>query len=440
MENNMYVSSLCDGVSFRSIRETRFKDSILSVHFLLPLSRENATVNAVMSTLLFRTCAKYPGYDSLRRALAMLYGADVSTSVANLGSSQMITVEIQMNDDRFIPGNEPVSVECAELLSELIFRPLRDGDGEPFTDEEVAIAVRTTKERIEARINNKELYALHRMKDIMCENEIISVEAGGYIEDLPGMTRAALAQAWRRMLRTATVNIIMVGGAAHEPVESIFAREFNKVERCPQPLPEPPAKKAVEREKRAIERMDVAQCKMMVGMRIPIIEPDDRAIAAKLMSILYGGSPTSLLFENLREKLSLCYYCSSVYLRASGLLLVSCGLEEENVDMAVGEIKQQLAVLAGNEFSEDVFNASKLYAISGYEQIHDSVESIENWYCMQFLDGCVRTPEQAAERMMAVTRAQVAECASLVQVDTVYLLAPQEDEESGGEEGGEAGE
>ncbi len=427
MENNMYVSSPGEGITFRAVRETRFKNACISVHFLLPLSREYATVNSVMMYLLHRSCARYPKYNEFRRELAMLYGADVTTSVSNIGNCQMLTVEIAMTDDRFLPDGESISRECAALLSEIIFRPVVDEDGELFRSEDIEASVRVIRERIQLRINDKAEYASHRCIEIMCEGELLSVEAGGYIEDLPTITRKDLAGAWRRMLSLAAVNIIMVGAVAHEPVEEIFAREFAAIDRRYAGLPDPPKMKEDLHEREVVERMDVRQSKMIIGMRLPVIEPDDRTMAARLMSMIYGGGTSSLLFNNVREKLSLCYYCSSMYLSRSGLMFVSSGIEEKNYRKAVEEIKNQLSAIADNEFTDEVFEAT---------QINDSIGSIERWYCMQFLDGCVRTPEQAAERLKAVTRSQVAECASLVRMDTIYLLAPENREENSGEEGG----
>jgi predicted Zn-dependent peptidase len=42
------------------------------------------------------------------------------------------------------------------------------------------------------------------------------------------------------------------------------------------------------------------------------------------------------------------------------------------------------------------------------------------------------TPEEAAEKVSAVTRDEVAECAAKVTVDTIYLLAPEKSELSEG--------
>ena len=439
-ENHIYVSSLGEGITFRSVRETRFKNACIEVHFYFPLSREEVTLNAVLISLLRRSCRKYPDYSGLRRALSMLYGAVLDTSVSNIGNCQMLTVGIDYVDDRFIPGKECVSGECARLLSELIFRPAAGEDGVLFKEEDFAVTLRNAEERIRSRINDKAEYASSRCSEIMCEGEPMAIEPGGYLEDLESITREQLSQAWKKLLFASCVEIIMVGGAEYEPVEKIFTKEFKAVDRRCAGLPKPPAYREPGEVREVTERLELQQSKMIMGYRLPILEPDDRTMAARLMSMLLGGGTTSLLFKNVREKLSLCYYCSSAYSRSTGLMYVRSGIEESNRDKAVEEIKRQLAVIADNAFTDDEFEAVKLYALSAFDNISDSVGSIESWYSLQFLDGCVRTPEQAAERMKAVTRSQVAECASLARLDTVYLLAPEESGEETAPEGGESDE
>ena len=116
------------------------------------------------------------------------------------------------------------------------------------------------------------------------------------------------------------------------------------------------------------------------------------------------------------------------------MIFVQSGLEEVNYQKAVAEIKKQLAVAAENKFTDEELAATKLYAVNAFAEINDSVYSIERWYALQFMDGSVMTPEEAAEKISAVTRDEVAECAAKVCVDTIYLLAPEKAEVSEGSE------
>lgn len=421
----MYCRELGEGIHFRYIRESRFKTGCISVHFITPLVRENVTANAVLAGLLKRSCEDYPEFTQLQRRLAMLYGAEVSASVTGMGDSQMITVEISMLDDRFIPDGEKVSVGCAELLCGMIFRPAREADGSIFRSEDIDISLRLADERIKSIINNKGEYARHRCAAIMCEGEAYGIESGGYTEDLPDITREKLIEAWKNLLKTSAVNILMVGTADGDAVADRFISAFSQIKREYIDLSKATVIEKAEREREVVERMDVQQSKMVIGMRIPVVEPEGNTMAARLMCMLYGGTATSLLFSNVREKLSLCYYCSSMYMRKNGLIFVQSGLEEVNYRKAVSEIKKQLAVVAGNEFTDEELAATKLYAVNGFAEINDSVYSIERWYALQFTDGCIMTPEEAAKKISAVTRNEVAECAAQITVDTIYLLAPE---------------
>lgn len=427
-DEKMYCRELGEGIHFRYIRENRFKTGCISVHFITPMTRNNVTANAVLAGLLKRSCEDYPEFTQLQRRLAMLYGAEVNASVTGMGNSQMITLEISMSDDRFIPDGEKVSVGCADLLCGMIFRPARESDGRLFRSEDIDISLRLADERIKSRINNKGEYAKHRCAEIMCEGEAYGIESGGYAEDLPLINRERLIEAWENLLKTSAVNILMVGTADGNAVAERFAQAFCGIKREYAEIQRENVIKRADCERSVVERMDVQQSKMVIGMRIPVVEPTGNTMAARLMSMLYGGTATSLLFSNVREKLSLCYYCSSAYMRKNGVLFVQSGLEEVNYDKAVNEIKRQLEIIAKNQFTDEEFEATKLYAVNGFSEINDSVYSIERWYAMQFMDGCIMTPEEAAEKISAVTRDEVAECASQITVDTIYLLAPERDE------------
>ncbi|HCW79803.1 MAG TPA: insulinase family protein, partial [Ruminococcaceae bacterium] len=47
--------SVCSGINFRSIRDSRFKTARISINFLLPLKKETAAKNALLPFLLTRS-------------------------------------------------------------------------------------------------------------------------------------------------------------------------------------------------------------------------------------------------------------------------------------------------------------------------------------------------------------------------------------------------
>ena len=87
----------------------------------------------------------------------------------------------------------------------------------------------------------------------------------------------------------------------------------------------PQAKKEV---REVSEKMEVAQSKLVLGFRTGKIQAEEKP-AFKLMAAIFGGTPHSKLFLNVREKLSLCYYCAARCNINKGFLLVESGVETQ---------------------------------------------------------------------------------------------------------------
>jgi hypothetical protein len=71
-----------------------------------------------------------------------------------------------------------------------------------------------------------------------------------------------------------------------------------------------------------------------------------------LFNAVYGGTPTSKLFMNVREKLSLCYYASSSMDFLKGIMTVHSGIEFDKFNSAREEIMAQLECCRRGEIEE----------------------------------------------------------------------------------------
>jgi predicted Zn-dependent peptidase len=85
---------------------------------------------------------------------------------------------------------------------------------------------------------------------------------------------------------------------------------------------------------------------------------DKNYYAAILFNEIFGGSPASKLFMNVRERLSLCYYCSSHYDSYFGNMTVSSGVDGANAELAKREILAQLEDMKAGKISDVEFSAA----------------------------------------------------------------------------------
>lgn len=424
MPTDTEVTSLGSGIQLCAAQTDRFKTCRISAAFALPLRKETAAANAILPYLLHRSCREFPQPNLLNRRLAELYGARLSADVSKLGENQMLRIQISAIDDRFSLGGEKVAQQCAELLASLFFDPALEGG--VFSQADIDREKRLLIETLESEKNDKRLYALRRCEALMCQTEAFGLDRLGTREAIEALNPQTVTETYRNMLKTAKVQLNMIGSAdptrAVEKMRAGFAGIAREsIAECKTNV----ITKATD-VRMFEERLPINQGKLVMGLRAGVAEPDDDVIQTRVMTDVFGGGPHSRLFANVREKLSLCYYCSARYNAAKGVIFVQSGIEEKNKEKAIEEIKRQLAVVGAGEVEAKDFEASKKSLTDAYRGVGDTPEGLDAWYTTQMLRPRILTPEEYVRRIECVTPEQVALAAQKVTLDTIYMLAGEE--------------
>ncbi len=415
---------LCDGVESVVLPDPRFKTAQITVGLFLPLARETVEEYAILPRLLTRASATYPDFTALNRRLNELYGATVTGQVTRVGEAQGLLLTAECTNDRYALGGEEIIASCAGLLCDMLFCPALENG--MFRTEDVETERRCLAEDVRAQINEKRWYARRRAEELLCPDEAYGIGQYGKAEIIETLTPEAVTAAWRRMLRHATVRLTLQGTDAMPQVEQAFANGFSAVEgRDPLPCVTDTATH-LPALRRHTERMAINQSKLVMGFRTDCAEPSTDVTAVRLMNAVLGGTPSSLLFRNVREKLSLCYYCSSSYDRMKGILLVQSGVDEANAARAEQEILRQVEALAAGDFTEDDLEAARRCVIQSCEAVGDSQSAVAGWYVAQTLLPQLKTPEEIRREVEAVDRAAVTRAAKRLRCECIYLLAQEE--------------
>ncbi len=414
------------GIHLTAISDSKFKHNRLSINFVLPLDRDRASDHAAVPHILRMGCRTLPDLSSLNARLQELYGANLDASVYKFGGYQVMELSIRGLDNRYALEGEDITAQCAQLLAQIALDPKLDGDG-LFYETDTALQRRFIQDAIEAEINEKRSYAISQCLQTMCEGEPVAVKTYGYPETAAAITAKSATAAYRHMLKNAPIEVIFTGAGDAQIAGKILSKAFAGQQRTPfdySAVRLGPVAGAV-REK--TEEMDIAQGKLVLGLRCQGLETPRQIRAARLFSALYGGTPFSKLFRNVREKLSLCYYCASRFDSATHLLLVDSGIETANKEKAQEEILRQLEVVKSGDFTDEELAETKLLMRSSLITTTDSPSATEGWYMAQILRGQMVSPQEDADALDAITREEIVQAAQTVQLDTVYFLKGKEE-------------
>lgn len=423
----MEIKRISEGVSFAFHKTERFKTSVVSVSLICPLD-EKSSERALLCYLLARTNRSYPDIISMNRKLASLYGAVISPSVKKIGEAQVLTLSLVMVDDRFSLDGKAVSDEAIRLLMDCIFSPDITPDG--FREENMEREKRLLIEKIESEKDEKRIYALNRMTEEMCRDESYGIHKFGKKERIAELSGKEIFAEWKKILTTCPVQINAVGSFDMDKVQSITSAYFDNLQRKKADIIEIRTEFLTESygSNTVREKQSVKQGKLVIGMRAGMTFDFDNYPAIRLMTAIFGGGTFSKLFMNVREKMSLCYYCAARLVASKGIITVESGVETENAEKALAAIRNELDEVRKGNFTDETVENAKKSLVDSFNSVEDSVLGIEAFMESQCLSGTFRTPEEYAELLNNVSREEIVIAANMVTEDTVFILESEKEE------------
>ena len=417
----MTRTKLADGVYLTYLPARKFKTSLLSAQFVTPIRQETAAAYALLPAVLRRGTVTYPDMGSLSARLDKLYGARIDYTVRKKGENQCVGFVASLIDDSFAPGGEKLLEPVADLLGELICDPAteRGRFGPAYFESEKTNLI----DAIRSLINDKRDYADSRLLREMCAGEPYGIPRLGDEKSAEKLQLQKLHAQYGQLIAASQLELFYSGNASWDRVAHALLSAFSTLPRDNIKYAAAAQNHPAREEVRTVtESLDVTQGKLGMGFSCGSSDT-----AALLMgNTLFGGSSNSKLFLNVREKLSLCYYASSLYHRQKGMITVSSGIEFGNYQKAYDEILAQLAAVQNGQLEDWELEGARSTLLNAYASMGDSQGKLENFYLGQAATGQSETPEALAAQVRGVTPERIFEAMKTVKLDTVYFLRGKE--------------
>ncbi len=423
-----YISEqITNGVKLNTLKTDRFKTSLLTFNIITPLAEETASKFSLLTDVLTAGCEKYPSLVELGKKMADLYSASLNAFVQKKGENQNVVFELSLINNEYAYDGTDLFDEGTNLLAEIMLHPyLKNGS---FDAEIVEREKKNLSDSMREKINNKASYANDRGYEIMCEGEAFSLDANGTLESLEQITAESLTKAYYELLTRYPIEIFYAGNMEHAKVKEYVLKNIPLPDGERNIISETTSKKASPL-KEVEETFDVSQGKLILGFRTDFVpKTDEDLLATQLFCDIFGASPTSKLFMNVREKLSLCYYCRPIYTAIKGVMLVSSGIETANFEKAKTAILGELDAMKSGDITDEELENGKKSLVNSFKMVTDSLGGIVSWGSVRrlYTDGEISTPEEFADKVKNITREQIVEVANRLVLDTIYLLRGEEE-------------
>ena len=410
-----------NGVDLHTIKTSKFKTNLIAVMLTNKITKENATKNALLSLILRRGTANIKTQDEISKKLENMYGANFDCGIDKIGDNQVLKFYLESLNNEYLPVEEDNLKESIEILLDIVCNPLVEEN--KFKQEYFEAEKEKLKQIIEAKKDNKGMYAFNRCIEEMYKNSPYGIYKFGSIEELEKITNEELYKYYMEFIQKCKIDIYISGKISEEAKKYIVNNSniLKLKERKPEYIENSLENITEVKEKAIEESAEITQGKLVIGMNVETNGENSKNIALIYNAIL-GGTATSKLFQNVREKASLAYTASSNYIRQKNSIFIRCGIEIENYEKALKIIKEQIEDMKQGNFTEEELENTKQYIISAIEAIEDEQDTQIAYSFSHEISKTSDSINEYKKGVELVTKQQVIDLANTIKINTIYFL------------------
>lgn len=326
------------------ISSNKFSDVSVAIRTQLPLERSTITAYNILVYMLKTKTELFKTKQALISNLNEAYGMKLACGLSSYGADLILTTRIQYIRSDWIEEEDYIH-KVKEITDQVLFHSVLD----EASFEEAKYLYRNKLTRI---LDDPDGLAIYTCLTTLNTNHEISIPIQGSLDDLDQLTLQDIQNVYSAYLKAD--KHIFVCGCLDEEMKTYLERmdSSSKLNSTRSLLP------ILDYQEDIIEKnISQSSIALVYATSTDILSEDYYKMF--VMNSLLGQSPTSLLFEEVREKHSLCYSISSYLIQFDGALIITLGTNKENIEKAIDLINQQIQRIIDLDFDPELLNTAK---------------------------------------------------------------------------------
>ncbi len=327
---------------------SKFKDILISVRFLCPLSRKDALTRNILSAMIQDRSEKYDTKQKVTEALDDLYGASILSRTLTYGKAHMLEFRCKVLNEKFCTSAH--LEKQFELVHQFLFHPL-------FIQESFQEAKDNLIDAIRRKMDKPSSYASNQALMMIGKDSPLLETCIPELEEIESITLDDIKNAWNTMMNNNHITV-QVQGEIDKEVIRHYIHRFLPFQHCNDLCEsEYLIHRTDVQEDSQTKAIDQTMLIMMFETGLKASHPDFWKL--RCANALFGQLPTSLLFQEVREKRSLCYSISSSVLSFEGCMSISTGVSLERLEETKEVILKQFERMKQGDFSDQDLQTAK---------------------------------------------------------------------------------
>ena len=405
------------------INSEKFKSIYFSINFTMPVNKRQISENALLSAVLGKSNKKFKTQKEIQMYLYSLYGANFDIGIEKFGDLYNIEFRGEWINKKYLPNNTDVVNEVLEFLYDAIYNPnvLNGAFDEEVVEREKDFILNKIREVKDDKLR----YGIRKMEELMCKDEPFSTYVYGDEDDIYKITSSDLYKRYNEVISNSCITFIISGNLlGYEDIEEKVNNIFNNKLVSKLNYKDLIYNQKLNHNQEVVEEsQQTTQSVLSYGLRINNSNSND-FYKLSVYNALLGGTPSSKLFQNFREKESLAYTVRSRYYRFKDIIIIYAGIQKENYEKAKLVLENEINKIKDGEISDEEFEASKKSIISDLKEWNDSKIALSKMFISNLfsLKNDSLTLEQMVDKFEKVTKQDIIDIASKITIEKIYFL------------------
>lgn len=395
------------------IQTQKFSDVYVSCKTMMPFNRNTITALNVLVYMMKAKTQKMNSKQKLASTLNLAYGTKVSYGLTSYGDIVTLDVRFQFVRPDWIEDASYLN-KIKQIMDQVLFHSVLD-------EENFNESVYLLKNRLLAQMDDPANLSCMYAFEMAHDKHSISIPVQGDLKDLHTLTLEDV-QAVYELYMDMAKHFYVCGYVTQELYDYIDSLDSHCAfisERTLLPRVESSYK---------IYEKNISQTYISQVYSTGVdISSDDYEAQCLLCSVL-GQSQKNLLFDEIREKNSLCYSISSSLIRFDGALLIHTGVNRKDVNKVLNLIETQIDRLLNMDYDDRYLEIAKM---DFKNRIISGLDHPLSLIAQAFLDDLLHrdiTTQQRIDRIMQVTKEDISRVALRMNLASVAIVAESKNE------------
>lgn len=393
-----------------SIQTDKFKDFIISVRFSYPNVEPYVTLSNLLSYMMTDRCLEYPTKQAMLLKMDELFGLSLNTKTSSNGHAHTFEVRIKSLNERYTYF--PHLKASTEFLFSAITKPLLNES----TFNEAKINLESTLKRIQ---DKPSYLSLIKACEGVGKDTPLEVFSQGNLKTLSEITLDDVLKFHSMLINEIKPNVLVIGDLNKDSFNQIKSiLKFNGSNT----IDKTSYKFEAKHHFRSILNKQVDQSTLTQIYTTNVEYSDSNYFALRVMIIMLGQLPNSLLFQEVREKRSLCYSISAGSFNFDGIMTVQTGIEHTKKELVEILIEEQINKLKKGQFSLKLMSIAKKMFVNGLESMEDDPNAYLNFLFQRSITSNDFKLKESIHKIKKIQKEDIVRVANQLELVSEFMI------------------